>query len=476
MKNLYKYLLFFIIGLILFILLNSKDGFSIGIEPFIYTAPGSTNIHYTTSNAPINTEHFLDLAGTGVTVLNGEVLIRNEIYNDITQGLQQNNPFVYFIGRQDHNGLIHIPIIQEQGGGGLGLPDGPQVPGFGGVIDLPGGGPGGIGSTISSLFMGSSCAATSQRQDIYIITGNLIELVDGYYTVSKSIRLTIEEYILIQNLLFQCTDEEGEQVLSILRSDNKSAFLRDLNINIRYYQDTPEQSSIRYQGLINYYSGNSFTINHLIEYGLNYILVHQDGNFRIYRLIIENPVIYNLNRESIQNLYVRSGNSRQQFGQVDTIHATYVLTEGSDDFIRCRLNYNNNATSGFTCFPVGHGYGPIFLRMLYESEEDVIIESLNPEDGNTKAYRRLFRLSVTPNSIDSKGFVKSDNPHFTIYIPDINLMRTLYPHYNDLYTYINQGNREHFNLFLMSLSEDILTENLIDSYNPEVLKQMYDDF
>jgi len=31
-------------------------------------------------------------------------------------------------------------------------------------------------------------------------------------------------------------------------------------------------------------------------------------------------------------------------------------------------------------------------------------------------------------------------------------------------------------LFLMGLDEDILTENLIDSYNPEVLKQMYDDF
>ena len=131
MKDILKYLFFLVLGIILYILLNGNDGFSVGIQPFIYTTPGSTNIHYTTSNAPLDAEYFLDLTGTHVTQLNDEVLIVNQIYNDITQGLQQNNPFVNFIGRQDQNGLIHIPITQEQGGG---------------VIDLPGDGPGGMES------------------------------------------------------------------------------------------------------------------------------------------------------------------------------------------------------------------------------------------------------------------------------------------------------------------------------------------
>jgi len=319
-------------------------------------------------------------------------------------------------------------------------------------------------------------------QDIYIITGNQIELAsaaaDGYYTVSKSIRLTFEEYMLIQNLLYQCSNIEGEHVLSILRSGDKSAFLIDLikQEKILCYQDTAEQARIRYQGLINYYSNTGIRITDLLDYGLNYRLIYEDGNFRIYRLIMDDPVLYNLNEEMIQNFYVRSGDSRQQFGQYDPIYATYVFTEGSDDFIRGRLNYNNNATNGFTCFPVGHGYGPIFLRMLYESSEDVIIKSLHPEAENVRAYRRLFRLSVTPNILDRNGFVEGPEFNFTIYRPDYELMFLLYPRYKDLYTHIRPVNREHFNLFLMSLTEDILTENLIDSYNSEVLKQMYGDF
>ena len=97
-------------------------------------------------------------------------------------------------------------------------------------------------------------------------------------------------------------------------------------------------------------------------------------------------------------------------------------------------------------------------------------------EDNSSAYRRLFRLSVTPNRLNVNGFVEGNEYNFTIYRPDINLMRLLYPHYNDLYTYINPGNREHFDLFLMYLPEDIIRNNLIDSYTPDVLNNMYNTF
>jgi hypothetical protein len=517
MIQILKYIFFLVFGIILFILYNSVNKFSVGIEPFIYTTPGSPNIHYAT-NLPPDYDYFLNLSGTGATLLeeNGEVLIIYQIYNNITEHLPENNPFVHFRGHRDPDGIIHIPITQEQGGGG-------GIPGIGGgeptvppsrtstISDLfynllgigmadplcgAGGGAGGGGAGGGGAGGGgagggggggvSSCAATSQSQDIYIITGNQIELAsaaaDGYYTVSKSIELTIDEYILIYNLLSECSDIEGERILSILRSGNKSAFLRDLKRdNILFYQDTEDDTSIRYQGLINYYTSNTFSIDNLRDYGLGYELLYQDGNFSIYRLTIVDHRRYSLNMQNIKNLYVRSGNSRQNYGFPNANGTTYMLTEGSENYIRGRLNYGNHDLESFTVFPVGHGYGLIFLRMLYalnlrNNSEDVIINSLWPEQENISAYRRLFRLSVTPNILNPDGFVEGPEFNFTIFRPNINLMRTLYPHYDELYTYIDPGNREHFNLFLMSLSEDILTANLIGNYNPEVLKQMYNLF
>jgi hypothetical protein len=488
MKNLYKYLFFLVLGIIIFIVYNTKDGFSVGI-PVLYTKRGDRNIYYSSNEqAPIDADYnIINLDGTGIVPTNDIIQIPFEQYNELLSIHNINNPdnpfITYVIGQPGD--LITIPIVRNTGGipGMGGLPIVPGPSGLGSVDTLGGGGgaPGdasGGASGGGSLFsMRSSCASTSQGKDIYIIAGNHIEkIISGYYSTSRVVNLAEEQFQLVWKLLQKCTDEEGEQVASILKSDNKDKFLRDLSRNIKYNYDTPEESSIRYQGLINYYTSNSFTIDNLRDYGLDYTLVYQDGNFSIYRLTIVNPDIYNLNQESIRNLYVISGNSRQTFAFPDSHHTTYMFTEGQENFIRGRLNYGNNATDGVTIFPVGHGYGSIFFRMLYESEEDVVIKSLRPEVENISAYRRLFRLSVTPNSRDSNGFVEDNEFNFTIFRPDNNLIRLLYPRYNDLYTHINPVNREHFNLFLMSLNEDILTENLFSNFRPDILKLMYDDF
>lgn len=414
MKNLYKYLFFLVLGIIIFIIYNSVDNFSVGIPYCIrsISAPGSP-------------------------VPSTRIAFRSRAEAEA-----------------ESEGNDDLEVIE---------------------CDVD-------GNPITT----SVCSARRHRYDdyrqqlrgIYFITGNGIErLVSGYYNVENAIFLTDEEYTLVWNLLQNCTYEEGEQVASILRSDNKDKFLRDLSRNIEYKYDTPEESSIRYQGLINYYTGNTFSINYLRDYGLDYVLVYQDGNFSIYRLIIVNPSIYSLNIESIRNLYVRSGNSRQTFAFPDSPGTIYMLTEGPENFIRGRIEYGNNSLESLTIFPVGHGYGSIFFRMLYKSDEDVVIDSFFTEgNDNAKAYRNLFRLSVSPISIDTNGFVEGSEFDFTIFRPDRELIRLLYPRYNDLYTYINPDNVERFNLFLMSLNEDILKENLFDNFRPNILKRLYDDF
>ena len=156
-----------------------------------------------------------------------------------------------------------------------------------------------------------------------------------------------------------------------------------------------------------------------------------------------------------------------------------LFGETTDNLIRDRINYDpaTNYLEEFTAFPVGHGYGAIFLKMLYKSSEHVLIRSFLVDTPENKwAYRSLFCLSVTPIRIDANGFVEGYEYHYTIFRPNRRLMRLIYPRYNNLYRYINPNNREHFNLFLMSLNKDILRDNLIDHYNPSILKELYDAF
>ena len=466
MKNLYKYLFFFIIGLILFILYNSVNKFSIGGQPYIYTTLGSANIHYATSNVPINAEYFLNLGGTHAFLQNGEVLITNQIYTELTQHLPQNNPFVHFIGHQDQQELIHIPITQEQGGGDLGLPDGPQGPGFGGVIDLPGGGPGGIGSAISSLFMRSSCATTSQRHYIYIITGNIIQKIrsDEYYTVSNTVNLTEEQFGILQILLTQCNDDEGETVLSILRSDRAGKFLSDLRHLVKLYDI--EADPILLKSILVLYTNTGVSVQILTDLHITFTQIYQSDKFTIYEASITpgERQEYESNLEIIKNLLERSGDTHitDEHILTNSDGKAYVLTETVQinenpgissvdesieivEFIRCRVFLNFDATGSYpkhsiidyTTFPIGYDYGILFFKLLYKSDvtrhpfvifgqpatDDSDPTDALPIPDTTSSFRRLFYLSVTPG----RGFIgEGDAPRITLFTPTIVDVQIIY--------------------------------------------------
>jgi len=330
----------------------------------------------------------------------------------------------------------------------------------------------------------TGCIYTAVEQDIYFITGDEIKNIadGGYYTPDDTIFLTDDEFTLVWDLLQNCTNEEGEKVASILNSDNKDNFLRDLSKspNLVYLYDTRRESSLRYQGLINYYSNSGITLGFLEDLGIESTQITTSGDFTLFRLTTSNSALFDVNIGNIRNFNVRSGNSRQQFGLPDdTDYTTYVLGETGDNLIRARINYNpaTNYLAEFTAFPVGHGYGAIFLKMLYKSSEDVLIRSFIVDTPENKwAYRSLFRLSVTPISVDPKGFIDEDEYHYTIFRPNTTLMMLVYDNYDRLYRYIHPVNRGDLNLFLMSLNKDILRDNLIDNYNPEILMDLYDTF
>ena len=327
-----------------------------------------------------------------------------------------------------------------------------------------------------------------QLTNMYFITGDEItQQLTGYITIDPSapsspIYLTDDEYTLVWDLLEKCTDEEGEQVESILRSDKKDNFLRDLSksSNLEYLYDTRRESILRYQGLINYYSNSGITLDYLIDFGIRSTTIGTSGDFTLFRLTTYDSALFDVNIGNIRNFNVRSGNSRPQFGLPDDDdYTTYALGETTDNLIRARINYDpaENYLAEFTAFPVGHGYGAIFLKMLYKSSEHVLIRSFLVDTPENKwAYRSLFRLSVTPIRIDARGFVEGYEYDYTIFRPNRDLMILIYPRYNDLYRYINPMNRSNLNLFLMSLNLDILRDNLIDHYNPEKLLELFDTF
>jgi hypothetical protein len=469
MKNLYKYLFFFIIGLILFILLNSKDRFSIGGPAWAVPKSSTQDPNARDSWDQYNYYYSDDPLYTVEYITN--TYLAPIIISDFPDRVGNDNTFTYTPNGDTPgawNGypieFVHYP--PEQVGGGLGLPDRPQVPGFGEMLDLPGGGPGGIGSAISSLFMRSSCATTSQRHYIYIITGNIIQKIrsDEYYTVSNTVNLTEEQFGILQILLTQCNDDEGETVLSILRSDRAGKFLSDLRHLVKLYDI--EADPILLKSILVLYTNTGVSVQILTDLHITFTQIYQSDKFTIYEASITpgERQEYESNLEIIKNLLERSGDTHitDEHILTNSDGKAYVLTETVQinenpgipsvdesiemvEFIRCRVFLNFDATGSYpkysiidyTTFPIGYDYGILFFKLLYKSDPtqhpfirfgQPATEDSDPTDAlpipdTISSFRRLFYLSVTPG----RGFIgEGDAPRITLFTPTILDMRIIY--------------------------------------------------
>ena len=147
MKNFYKYLILIFIGILIFLLLNSRDSFSVG-NPAIWIDPstlpedlGITPIHYTTGEVVNPDIIFFNPAEYDLTVLEGQnyIMFNEEQRDNILAGLlgHPHYDIIHTILTQlqpNSDGLytLFFNRDQDEQQGGLGLPphgSGPLLPG-----------------------------------------------------------------------------------------------------------------------------------------------------------------------------------------------------------------------------------------------------------------------------------------------------------------------------------------------------------
>tara|TARA_B100000902_G_scaffold326572_1_gene321751 strand:- start:142 stop:678 length:537 start_codon:yes stop_codon:yes gene_type:complete len=146
MKQILKYLFFLVLGIILFILYNGVDNFSVGIPPYLqFGAPNPTDLRgydqnthmFFTLEDNVNTEDQnifnFDLAEYNLFILPGEdyITITDEIIDRIIND-NQNNPNIDIIidilnrvrqiARENNNRLHFTDNRNRNQGGVLGLP------------------------------------------------------------------------------------------------------------------------------------------------------------------------------------------------------------------------------------------------------------------------------------------------------------------------------------------------------------------
>jgi len=163
----YKYILFIIIGILFFFYFNNLNKFTIGISA-LYTKMNdigakSCHIYYTPGDTPLHAVDNIDLQGVPLNIIGNEILIRPEVYNDLLNQINpedRDNPLLYYRGRTNDDGFIHIPIQRENTDSGLPGETTPQVHGTGGRGgEDTGGGGGGLsfGNVCSSIVNVFSC-------------------------------------------------------------------------------------------------------------------------------------------------------------------------------------------------------------------------------------------------------------------------------------------------------------------------------
>ena len=313
--------------------------------------------------------------------------------------------------------------------------------------------------------VGGACSTTSQKKfDTYVITGNQIEKISGYYSESNAVQLTEEQFGLLQILLTQCNDDEGEIVLSILQSDRAGKFLSDLRHLDTLYDI--EEDPILLKSILVFYINTGVSVQMLTDLHITFTQIYTDEDFTIYETSITPGKTrkYKDKLEEIKDLLERSGDTHitDQHIVSHSGAKAYVLTETVQknenpdtpsvdesiemvELIRCRVFLNFDATGDYpkhsiidyTTFPIGYDYGILFFKLLYFSDvtrhpfvifgqpatDDSDPTDALPIPDTTSSFRRLFYLSVTPG----RGFIgEGDAPRITLFTPTIVDVQIIY--------------------------------------------------
>ena len=185
MKQILKYLFFLILGIIIFVLYNSVDNFSVGIPYLQLGHPDNpTDLRYYDENTEIfftlednvDTENpnifYFDPARYFLVPGQNDILITDDIIDRIIEDNQDNPNFEIIrdiLNRPRRNNRLYFTDNRNRNsGGGLGLPSNPEsgIGGLGFVDQRPGGGGGGMsGGGIGSSLVSAISSLLPQESD-----------------------------------------------------------------------------------------------------------------------------------------------------------------------------------------------------------------------------------------------------------------------------------------------------------------------
>ena len=407
MKQILKYLFFLVLGIILFVLYNSVDNFSVGIPYLQLGHPDNpTDLRYYDENTEIfftlednvDTENpnifYFDPARYFLVPGQNDILITDDIIDRIIEDNQDNPNFEIIrdiLNRPRRNNRLNFTDNRRNrnSGGGLGLPPDmtPPRPGVRGGEDTGGGGGGGmsgggIGSSVVQaltgllISSGNECATSLEEP----------KTCSDMNGVSKTI---LESFGYVFNMLHTIVVDGITYKLYFIDSTNVKRSDKNSIIQIYRKMNDPE------------------------------------------------PKMAVLPKTNDDKLYYLSRVSNTEEVIVSRMENYYGVLV---DFVACKLSL---------------GYGSLLMRSLAEfnclhptSEHKVYLSNIEAIPGSFQAYRTLFKLSVT-------DFLKDCHNIFSIFEPDDDTILTIYQLEIELNIFAGENKRKYL-AFLMKYHDDLL--------------------
>ena len=408
MIQILKYIFFLVLGIIIFVLYSNVDNFSVGISYLQLGHPDNptelntygpdTDLFFTVEDN-VNTEDqnifYFDLSTYGLVILPGQniLTITDDIIDRIIED-NQDNPNIEII-RDILNrirGNNRLPFTDNRNlGGGLGSPPDLPAPRPGGRGGEDTGGGGGGGGMSGGGGIGSS--VVQALSDLLISSGNecatSFEKPKTCSDMNGVSKTRLESFGYVFNMLHTIVVDGITYKLYFIDSTNVKRSDKDSIIKIYREMNDPEPNMA--------------------------VLPKTNGD-----------KLYYLSRVSNTEEVIVS--------RMENYYGELV------DFVACKLSL---------------GYGSLLMRSLAEfnclnptSEHKVYLSYIEAIDGSYKAYRILFKLSVT-------DFLEGCDNIFSIFEPDDDTILTIYQLDVSLNIFAGENKRKYL-AFLMKYHDDLL--------------------
>jgi len=457
-----KYIFCLILGIMIYILLNGKDGFSIGVRLFRYLDPVSQNNYYYNTDTELSTWEYPD--PTGLTIYPGP------------PG-----------GPIPHLPAGPAPAAPAAPAPAAPAPAAPAAP----APAAPAPAAPAPAPAAPAPAAPAHPPAHLQYEDILRLFTDeeqsiVLDILDSRFRI-EFIRM-IDKYkkaINIENTLPNNWCSGSPLEYDYASYDNPTI---EYNQLLPYYmpligQDTTNFDSTTFITLTKSLILETFGGVSLSGFNELSSIIINEKTFKLYSTTEYSDILAGL----FQSNYI-TGNS-----EMENFKSNYYLFEviESEEFLRGRMGLEDNTDfpkgntvilQYITVFPLGKYYGTIFFLLLYKS--NIILHDIyEPIKSAYDFYRKLLYDSVTKKNENSSGFLDNDTTDkFSFFIPDesINPFRPgisyIYTHWHIIYIDNYDILQEHILPFneLKKIFQEISTEQqYFNSFNLFLMKHTY---